>query len=351
MSRRHLAPLTLVLAAALPLAAAANPLPKGDFHEALIGAMTDRTLRNVTLQGEQLKLQEVPGISPLGAYRVNLISVCQMLGTSNSTSAQAGQVMRFQNPSVFANLGTNFQFAVNSQVVQPHQRQRVEKVLAERLQTLNGEHGDLKATLKRQDNGSYQLVAQHEYGASPSAGNTRSRLASTLSNARFMICDIHEAMEWADHEQWKQLRGSKLGKLDRGQFITLYPLLKESGYEAQGHAPGGTWRFKMTDDYTTRVENFGDEFKVWVYTKPPAAPDAARFGAIATRLRALPLPLGAVRIEPTEPNERGFIWVGLVFSYANMTGDDFADTMKKLIDKKQVMDFYKEVQKAVREAS
>jgi len=348
---RHLASLSLAFFAALPLAAAANPLPKSDFHEALIGAMTDRTLRNVTLQGEQLKLQEAAGISPLGAYRVNIISVCQMLGTSNSTSAQAGQVMRFQNPSVFANLGTNFQFAVNSQVVQPHQRERVEKVLAERLQTLNGEHADLKATLKRQDNGSYQLVAQHEYGASPSAGAARSRLASTLSNARFMICDIHEAMEWADHEQWKQLRGSKLAKLDRGQFITLYPLLKESGYETQGHAPGGTWRFKMTDDYTTRVENFGNEFKVWVYAKPPSAPDAARFSAIAARVRALPLPLGAARIEPTEPNERGFIWVALVFSYASMTGDEITDTMKKLIDKKQVMDFYKDVQKAVRDAS
>lgn len=347
---------TVALAMLLPAAllavaspAAANTLPKAEFHDALVGAMTDRTLRNVTLQGEQLKLQELPSVSPLGAWRVNLISVCEMLGTSNSTSNQAGQVMRYQNGAVFANMGGNAQFAVNSQVVQPHQKERVEKALTERLQTLNGEHGDLKARINRLDNGSYQLTAQHDYGSSPSAGTARSRLATLLGNARFMICDIHTAMEWADHERWKSLRGSKLGQLDRGTFITLYPLLKEPGYETQGHAPGGTWRFKMTDDYTTRVENFGNELKFWVYAKPPSPPDATRMAAIAAAVRALPLPLGAVRAEPSEPNERGFIWVSLVFSYANMTGDEFSDTMKKLIDKEQIMDFHKRVSRIVRD--
>jgi hypothetical protein len=340
--------LSMTLMTAAP-PATANTLPKAEFHDALIGAMTDRTLRNVTLQGEQLKLQELPSASPLGAWRVNLISVCEMLGTSNSTSNQAGQVMRYQNGAVFANMGGNAQFAVNSQAVQPHQRERVEKALVERLQTLNGEHTDLKARINRLDNGSYQLTAQHDYGASPSAGTARSRLAALLGNARFMICDIHTAMEWADHERWKSLRDTKLGQLDRATFITLYPLLMEPGYETQGHVAGGTWRFKMNDEQTTRVENFGNELKVWVYTKPPSPPDAARMASIAAAIRALPLPLGAVRVEPSEPNERGFIWAALVFSYANMTGDEFSDTMKKLIDKEQIMDFHKRVVRAVRD--
>jgi hypothetical protein len=333
-----------------PLAATATALGKAEFQEALVGAMGDRNLRNVTLQGEQLKMQELQGVSPSGAWRVNLISVCQMLGTANSTSNQAGQVMRYQNGAVFANMGTNYQFAVESQAVQPHQRERVEKALTERLQTLNGEYGDLKAAIQRQDDGSYRLTAQHDYGASPSAGTARSRLGATLGNARFMICDMHTAMELADHERWKSLRNSKLGQLDRGTFITLYPLLKESGYETKGAAPAGTWRFKMSDELTTRVENFGDEMKVWVYTKPPSPPDAARMSTIAANIRALPPSHDAVRIEPSEPNERGFIWVALVFSYANMTGDEFADTMKKLIDKQQVMDFHKRVVRAVRDA-
>jgi hypothetical protein len=34
--------------------AAANTPPEAGFHDALIGAMTDRTLRKVTLQGRQL---------------------------------------------------------------------------------------------------------------------------------------------------------------------------------------------------------------------------------------------------------------------------------------------------------
>ena len=341
--------LAMALWAAAAASAHANTLSKADFQEALVGAMTDRTLRNVTLQGEQLKLQELQGVAAQGAWRVNIISVCDMLGTSNSVSNQAGKVMRFQNPSVFANLGNSFQFFVNSQAVQPHQRERVEKALTERLQTLSGEYSDLKAAIKPQQDGSYQLQAQHDYGSS-GGSQARSRLAVTLSNARFMVCDIHTAMELADHDHWKALRNAKLERLDRGGFITLYPLLKESGYEAKGDAPGGTWRFKMNNDQTTRVENFGDSFKVWVYLKPPSPPDAARMATIAANVRALPLPLGAVRAEPTEPNERGFIWVGLVFSYADMTGDQFADTLKKLIDKQQVMDFHKQVQGAINAA-
>lgn len=343
-------PSRLVLAAWLSLAAGTavgQALSKSDFQEAIVGAMLDRNLRNVTLQGEQLKMQELPNISPLGAFRVNLISVCNMLGTNNSVSMQAGQVMRYQNGAVFANLGNQFQFAMNSQAVQPHQREGVETALTERLQTLNGEYGDLKAEIRRQDDGSYQLVAQHGYGGSPSSGAIRSRLAATLGNARFMICDIHTAMELADHERWKALRKSQLGQLDRGSFITLYPLLKESGYESQGHAPGGTWRFKLRDDQTTRVENFVNEFKVWMYAKPPSPPDAARFATIAANIRALPLSHGAASIVPHEPNEQGYIWVALVFSYANMTGDEFSDTMKKLIDKRQILDVHKRVVGAI----
>jgi hypothetical protein len=331
-------------------AACAGALSKAEFHDALVGAMTDRNLRNVTLQGEQLRMQELPGIAALGAFRINLISVCQMLGTNNSVSTQAGQVMRYQNGAVAANTGSNFQFLVQSQVVQPHQRERVEKALTERLETLNGEYRDLRAEIRRQDNGSYQLVAQHDYGTNPSAGDARSRLGATLGNARFMICDIHTAMELADHERWKSLRSAKLGQLDRGTFITLYPLLKESGYELKGDLPGGTWGFKLASDLTTRVENHGQELKFWVYTKPPSPPDAARMASITAKVRELSLPLDAVRVEPHPPNEQGYIWVSLVFSYANMTGDDFTDLMKKLIDKRQILDFHKRVVRAVGDA-
>ncbi len=342
-SRPALTPLLGMLL--LPLLAAAQALPKAGFQEALVGAMTDRNLRNVTLQGEQLKMQELPSVSPLGAYRVNLISVCEMLGTSNSTSRQAGQVMRYQNGAVFANMGNNFQFAVNSQAVQPHQRERVEKALVERLETLNGEHGDLKAAINRLDDGSYQLTAQHDYGASGGSA-ARSRLASTLGNARFMICDIHTAMEWADHERWKSLRKTKLGQVDRGTFITLYPLLKEPGYEVKGDGSGGNWAFKLSSDLTAHVENFVTEMKAWVYIKLPAVPNADGIAAMHARLRALPPSHGAARIESLNPNANGYVWVALVFPYANMTGDDFADTLKDLVNDKELIDFQKRAQRA-----
>jgi hypothetical protein len=258
--------------------------------------------------------------------------------------------MRYQNGSVFANMGSNYQFAVNSQVVQAHQRERVEKALAERLEGLNGEYGDLKAQLQRLDDGAYQLVAQHTYGSSPSAGNVRSRLAATIGHARFMICDIHTAMELADHERWKALRNTKLGQMDRATFITLYPLLKEPGYEAKDGEPGGAWRFKISDEVRPRVENAGTELRVWVFTKPPAPPDAARWGAIAANIQALRPSHGAASILFQQPNEQGFIWAALVFPYAQMTGDEFADTMKKLIDKEGVVDFHKRLVGAVRAA-
>lgn len=338
-----------LLAAALgaPVPALAQALGKAAFHDALIGAMTDRNLRNVTLQGEQLKLQEMPAISPLGAFGVNVISVCEMLGTRNSVSTQAGQVMRYQNGAVVANTGGNFQFALSSQVVQPHQRERVEKALVERLQTLNAEYRDLRAEIRRQDNGSYQLVAQHDYGSDP-AGTVRSRLGATLGNARFMVCDIHTAMELADQERWRALRKTKLGQVDRATFITLYPLLKDPGYELKGTAPGGTWGFKLASDLTAQVENHVHEMKAWVYVKLPAVPDAAGVAAMHARIRALKPSHGAARIESLDPNANGWVWAALVFPYATMTGDDFADVLKDLVNDKELLDFRKDVLRAAR---
>lgn len=342
---RGLVPMLLL---ALPALALAQPLPKAEFHDALIGAMTDRNLRNVTLQGEQLKMQELPQVSPLGAYRVNLISVCEMLGTRNSVSTQAGQVMRYQNGAVFANTGANFQFAVNSQVVQAHQRGRVEAALKERLETLNNEYRDLRAEIRRQDDGTYQLVAQHDYGGN-AAGTVRSRLGATLGNARFMVCDVHTAMELADQERWRALRKTALGQVDRGTFITLYPLLKDPGYEIKGEAPGGTWGFKLSSDLTAQVENHVHEMKAWVYFKLPAVPDSAGAAALHAWLQALKPSHGAARIESLNPTAQGWVWVALVFPYATMTGDDFADTLKDLVNDKELLDFQKRVIRAARD--
>lgn len=330
----------------LPPLAAAQALPKANFQEALVGAMADRNLRNVTLQGEQLKMQEQPNVSPLGAYRGNLISVCEMLGSRNSVSNQAGQVMRFANGAVFASTGVNLKFAFTSQVVQAHQRERVEKTLTERLATLNGEYGDLRAEIRRQDNGSYQLIAQHNDGSRPSASAARSRLGATLGNARFMICDIHTAMELSDHDRWNSLRKTKLGQVDRGTFVTLYPLLREPGYEVNGDGTEGNWAFQLSKELTAQVENVGTEMKAWVSVKLPAVPDAAGLAAMHARLRALSASHGATRIESIDPNSNGVVWVALVFSYAPMTGDDFADTRKDLVNDKDLIDFQKRVRRA-----
>jgi hypothetical protein len=252
----------------------AQGLAKPAFHDALIGAMTDRSLRNVTLQGEQLKMQELPNVSPLGAYRVNL-----------------------------------------------------------------------KAAINLLDDGTYQLTAQHDYGAS-AGSSAHSRLASTLGNARFMICDIHTAMELSDHDHWKSLRKTKLGEVDRGTFITLYPLLKDPGYEVKGDGSGGNWAFKLSSDLTAQVENFVTEMKAWVSIKLPAVPDAAGLAAMHARLRALSPSHGAVRIESVDPGANGLVWVALVFSYASMTGDDFADTLKDLVNDKELIDFQKRARRA-----
>lgn len=338
--------LALAALASLPMPAAAQGLGKAAFQDALVGAMTDRNLRNVTLQGEQLAMQELTGVSPQGAFAVNVISACEMLGSGNSVSNQAGKVMRYQNRAVVANTASNFQFALVSQAVQPHQRERVEKALVERLATLNGEYRDLRAEIRRQEGGSYQLVAQHDYGSEP-AGTVRSRIGAALGNARFMVCDIHTAMELADHERWKALRKSPLGQVDRGTFITLYPLLKEPGYELKGETAHGTWGFKLASDLTAQVENHGHEMKAWVYVRVQPVPDAAGVAAMHARLQALKPSHGAARIESLNPTADGWVWVALVFPYARMTGDDFADTLKDLINDKELLDFRKAVQRAV----
>jgi hypothetical protein len=54
-------------------------------------------------------------------------------------------------------------------------------------------------------------------------------------------------------------------------------------------------------------------------------------------------------LEPSEPNKRGFIWAALVFSWTNMTGDEFSDTMKELIDKQAIVDFHQRVVRVVRD--
>lgn len=351
--RRHAGCLAALacLGIGVAMPASANIMSKSDFHVALNGALGDRQMRNQTTAGETLTLEELNGIGTQGGWRVFVTNSCLLPGAEYRTSNNFGKMMRFRLPSVFANQGTHFEFVMNSQTVQPHQRERVEKKLAERLDTLRREYADLEGAIERQADGSYQMQARQKYGSNPSPTATRERLAATVSNARFMICDIYNETEMADADQWKALRGSKLGKLERGQLIALYPLLKESGYEVQGTLPGGQWAFKLSKDLTARVENHGTELKVWVYAKPSAAPTPAKNQTILARLNALPVTLDATRIEVAPgANERGFYWVALVYAYENMTGDQFTDTVKRLIDKEKALDFQKQVISAIREA-
>lgn len=79
--------LPLFIVALLPaLVQAAGSVSKAEYFDALTGAMGDLRMRNQTAAGEEMKIEEVAGISDAGTWRVFIVSVCVMQGHDNPTS-------------------------------------------------------------------------------------------------------------------------------------------------------------------------------------------------------------------------------------------------------------------------
>lgn len=318
--------LICTLAFAWPTLASAA-LTKAQFQAAVEGAMNDRQMKNQTVQGEQLTLTEVQGDFPLGVWTVSVINACLLPGGDNSTSNNYGKMMRIQLDLAIGNMADGFVFAVNTKPVSSHQKDKVEKALAERLKTLNGDLG-ISATATPKDGGVYQVMGT--LGGSPNAGQVRDKVAKLISNVRFMICDVYNAMEAADLGQWKALKGGQLNSLDKAQFTALYHHFKDSAYERQGQAPHGTWHMAIAKKNNCRIENWGDRMVIWVWVAPPSAPSAEQVKLIEAKLAALPPMDGATTVEASFSAPE--FWIGQTYPYADLTGkrlveiiDDFSD--------------------------
>ncbi len=338
--------LPLALMALLPaLAQAAGALSKADFLDALNGAMSDLRMRNQTQTGETLALEEVPGISQAGTWRVVVTNACALQGYDNSLSNNYGKAMTFRTPAVFSNQGNGFVFLVGSQAVNDLQRPAVETKLLERLAALNGEYGDLKGAINRKEDGSYQMQSQYAYANDIGKGVVRDRLAALMQQARFMLCDVFDAKEAADFAASRALQGGKLGTLSKAQFITLYPAFKNPAFEKKGDAPGGQWVIVNSDDYKIWIENMGDHMKLWVYGKLADPENEAKGEAILAQLRALE-PYGGAdsMVAGSFSNE---IWAGVRYNYEGRTGKDIEKALARFI-RKDSEDFFAKVRKIYR---
>ncbi len=331
------------LTLALPALASAA-LTKAQFLEALNGAMGDRNMKSQTVQGEQLALEEMAGNGEMGMWRVGVINACLMPGGDNSTSNNYGKMMRIKYLLVVANAANGFAFAVNSNAASAHQKAAVEKALADRLKTLNGDLG-IAATMTPKDGGTYQIVG--ELAGSPSAGQLRDKLAKLITQVRLMVCDVYNAMEAADLGQWKALKGGELSTLDKSQFVALYHHFKDPAYERKGNAPHGTWAVQLDKKNKGWIENYGDRMILWVWVQPPSVPSEELKKVVEAKLAALPRLDGATSIET------GFFapefWAGQVFPYAGMTGKQLVKILDGFSDD-DGLDFKKEVRKAVESA-
>ncbi len=295
-------------------------------------------------------------IPATGGWQVTIVHACPMDGSDNFTSNNYGKVMTFTNSGYVLNYGDHFEYLFESQGVSPSVIDGVDKELADRRSELAGEFNDVQVKLVKQDNGKFGLVASYPYAQGVSASEISKRLGYFISKSGFAMCDIYTASESLS---WKQLKAIKSGEivapLTKDQFTSLYPLMKEPGYETEGEAPEGQWAFSGDDDgnFGILVENFGDSMKLWV-----RAPIME-----ATGLEYMTEESGTVveqetmkQIKPWEKAQKvettwstGNFWVGFVYPYAGMKGKDVASLVKGFIDDDGAEDTYDDVKKIMKE--
>jgi len=281
--------------------------------------------------GGKVTYEEVPNISAAGAWRVGLGNGCELPGTRNSASNEYGKLMRYNAPGVVVNTGDGFQYVFQTQAIDDIHLTQVEKSLAPRKKSLEGEYKDAQVSLERQPDKTFKLSVVSSYAGGKSVSRIADQLYYFMRESEWLLCDVHTGVELSNANRWKELKGD-ITTLTKADLITLYPLFKGSGYVVNNpDNPHGDWQMGG-DGYKVWVENQNTQMKLWLRVKQPYGNTPKEKGeAILAQLRALKPAKGAASLEANW--DQNDIWVGSVYPYAGMKGKAIEDTIDYFFNK------------------
>jgi len=339
---------------------AQSSISKEEFYAALTDGYQDAWAKTSETERAtaQPNVQELPPNDrvPLsGGWQLTIVHACPLNGFDNSTSNNYGKVMTYTNFAYVLNQSDRMEYLFESQDVNAAVIDGVDSALESRRRELAGEFPDVEVSLTKQDNGKFGLVATFPYASGVSRAALRSRIDYFLSASGHTMCDIFTANESLSWEHFKSLAKSDIQiPLAKAEFLSLYPLFQEPGFETESNGPEGNWAIRGDDDgnYGQLVENFGDGMKLWVRVSIPRATGLESLSAESTATIEQEVNSQTKPWKQAQSVEVGWggsnLWVGFVFPYAGMKGKDVADLLEAFIDKDGAEDTYKDVRKIMK---
>jgi hypothetical protein len=352
--------LLVLLVLQSPGANAQVSISKEEFYAALTDGYQDAWAKTSQTEREtaQPSLQELEPndrVPVSGGWQLTVVHACPLDGFDNSTSNNYGRVMTYTNFAYVLNQSDKMEYLFESQDVNAAVIDGVDTALDQRRKELAREFSDVEVSLTKQDNGKFVLVATFPYASGVSRAALRSRIDYFLSASGFTMCDIFTASERLSWEHFKSLAKNDIRiPLAKAEFVSLYPLFQEPGYETESNGAEGNWALRGDDDgnYGQLIENFGDGMKLWVRVPIARATGLEAFSAESAATIEQEVTSQIKPWKQAQSVEVGWggdnLWVGFVFSYAGMKGKDVADLLEGFIDKDGGEDTYKDVRKIMK---
>lgn len=281
--------------------------------------------------GGKVTYDELANVAPGGAWRVMLGIGCELPGTHNSASNEYGKLMRYNSPAIVANNRDGFSYVFQTQAVEDAHLLKVENRIASRKKSLANEFKDVTVTLERQEDKTFRLTALYSYAGGATTSNIADRLYFFMRESEWLLCDVHTGIELSNASRWKELKGD-ITAISKADFITLYPLFKESGYAVNNpQNPYGDWQMGG-DGYKVWVENLNTQMRLWLRIKQPYGnTPKEKAEAVLAQIRAFAPAKGAASVEANwDAND---IWVGHLYPYAGMDGKEIKKTVDYFFDK------------------
>lgn len=281
--------------------------------------------------GGTIAYEELEGLAAGGAWRIRLGIGCEMLGTQNSVSNEYNKLIKYNSDAAVGNNTDSFNYFFRTQAVDEVHLPKVEERIASRKATMQNALSDVTLSIDRDADSTYLVTAAYSYAGDVSAAQISERLLSLMQESEWLMCDIHTGVELSNADRWKDLKGP-IETLSKADFITLYPVFKESGFEVNNpDNPYGDWQIGG-DGYKVWVENHGSGMRLWTRIQQPYGNTPQDKGeAVLAQIRALAPPKGAAVLEAYwDAND---IWVGSVYPYAGMKGKDIEDTVEYFFNK------------------
>lgn len=314
-------------------------------------SQTERDTGQPTIQ----ELESNGRIPVTGGWQLTIVHACPLDGSDNNTSNNYGKVMTYTNFAYVLNHGDRMEFLFESQDVNTAVIDAVDSALDKRRKELAGEFKDVEVTLSKQENGKFALVAIYPYFDGITGAALRSRIGYFLSASGFTMCDIFTASEQLSWNRLKSLLKSDIQlPLVKADFTALYPLFQDPDFETESDGPEGNWSVAGDDDgnYGILVENFGDLMKLWVRVSIDQATGLETFSEESSEVVEREI-RNQVKPWKKAPDLEAMVgesnlWVGFVFPYAGMKGNDVADLLEAFIHKDGAEGVYKSVKKIMK---